>query len=102
MTSVSTTDKIKATTAKLTEILLAKNHDYGNSALSLPFLKPSVGTEFALLVRMGDKIARLKTLLNNHGGAKVDETIDDTLMDLAGYCVLLLVVRWDKDIDKEI
>ena len=95
---VSTSDKIKAVTEELTEILLAKNHDYGNSALSLPLLKPSIGTEWAILVRMGDKIARLKTLLNS-GGAKVQETIDDTVLDLAGYCVLFLVAR--RKVDNE-
>lgn len=90
--------QIREITDELTELLLAKNHDYGNAALQSPILMPRIGVEWAILVRLGDKIARLKNLLSG-AGAQVQESIDDTLMDMAGYCVLLMVVR--KQMKKE-
>lgn len=59
-----------------------KNHDYGDS-----FAK-SFG-EFGLVaavVRMSDKMERLKSLCK--GAALVDESVRDTLVDLACYAVM--------------
>ena len=47
----------------LGKVLAAKNADYGDSVAKAPRLAPGVTAEQALLVRMGDKINRLETLL---------------------------------------
>lgn len=69
------------------ELFKAKNSDYSNS-FSQQY------QEFGLLsavIRLSDKLNRLKSLLNKD--AQVNESIDDTLLDLAGYAVLTLVER---------
>jgi hypothetical protein len=74
-----------------------KNHDYGNS-----FNKSM--DEFgitAAVVRMSDKMERLKTLSKTD--AKVaDEKIEDTLLDLANYAVMtVMYLRGKKDGEAE-
>ena len=75
-----------------------KNHDYGDA------FSKSFG-EFGLLsavVRMSDKMERLKVLCR--GEARVDESICDTLIDLACYAVMTYVEmsrRIGFDMDKE-
>ena len=44
------------------------------------------------MVRANDKIRRLDNLLKN-GGDENDESVSDTIQDLAGYCILWLVER---------
>ena len=71
--------------AEMLQTFLKKNHDYGNS-----FAKTF--SEFGLVsavVRMNDKMERLKSLLQAQ--AKVDESVRDTLMDLANYSVMTLM-----------
>ena len=75
--------------AEMLQTFLKKNHDYGNS-----FAKTF--SEFGLVsavVRMNDKMERLKSLLQAQ--AKVDESVRDTLMDLANYSVMT-VMELDK------
>jgi hypothetical protein len=74
----------------MTDLLLSKNQDYGGSAWQVPTLAPSLDAGTAILVRMSDKIARLNKLLASGAEAQVAESIEDTLRDLAGYCVLYL------------
>lgn len=74
-------------------LLLKKNTDYGNSALQPPLLLPSLPAEKALLVRLSDKLARLANLMDKDDSAQVEESVDDTLMDMAGYITLILVER---------
>lgn len=53
-------------------------------------------TEKGLLVRMADKLARLSSLVGAKDGPQVkDESISDTLRDLANYCALLSNVMRD-------
>lgn len=68
-----------------------KNHDYGNA-----FNKgcDALGDEYAFC-RMWDKLSRLQTLikgiLNRDLSIEVqNETIDDTIADLANYCMMYL------------
>ena len=66
----------------------AKNADYGDSFARV---RREEG-QAAILVRLKDKLYRLETLL--HGAdRKVDESVDDTLLDLANYCIMELVER---------
>ena len=43
------------------------------------------------LIRMDDKMRRLETLQQAESKAQVDESIGDTLLDLAGYALLSYV-----------
>lgn len=73
-------------------LLVEKNRAYGDSIASEPLFAKGVNTETAIMVRANDKIKRLDNLLKN-GGTENDETIDDTIRDLAGYCILWLINR---------
>lgn len=67
----------------------AKNADYGNS-----FAKTREKYENAILIRLHDKFSRLEELLMSGRSPCVNnETVDDTLADLANYCILELVER---------
>lgn len=50
--------------------------------------------DFGVLVRMSDKLARLRNLYTTGNGADVrDESVEDTLMDIANYAVIMLAWR---------
>lgn len=71
---------------KMYEVYEKKNADYGDS-FSKTF------EEFGLTsaaVRLNDKMERFKKLIKQDAQVK-DETIKDTLLDLANYAVLTLV-----------
>lgn len=76
------------------EIMKRKNHDYSGYADD-PFSNFKsvllVGVEpiDGFLTRMMDKIARIKTLLKKGKLLVADESIKDTLADLANYAMLL-------------
>lgn len=76
----------QAITATMLDTYIRKNHDYGDS-FGEGF------KEFGLtsaVIRLGDKYRRLKSLCKD--SAKVnDESINDTLLDMANYAVMTLV-----------
>lgn len=73
----------------MTDIYKRKNHDYGDS-----FAKVREVVHNSVLVRLMDKLERLKTLMSNGEHPEViDEGIDDTLMDMANYCIMELIER---------
>lgn len=90
MTEVRKTGlKIGNACDKLKEILISKNQNYGNAALTPPPLA-DVSIQTGILVRLGDKFKRLQQL--THGEPdKVGESLKDTIQDIAGYCILYLV-----------
>lgn len=67
-------------------LLKKKNSDYGNS-FSIQFEKYGV---MSAMIRMDDKMRRLENLMKGTL-AQVDESIEDTLIDLVGYGTLALV-----------
>lgn len=78
--------------APIAELLKRKNTDYGNSY-------GESRSEFgpvAFLVRVNDKFARLKTL-TNHEAQVNDESIEDTIADIIGYCTLELRYRREEE-----
>lgn len=84
-------DKMK----KNLEVAKAKNRDYcGKKEGSDPFsnfkASPIVGVsvERGILVRMMDKMARISSLLDQEAQVK-DESIQDSLMDLSNYSLIL-------------
>lgn len=70
--------------------LVRKNLDYKSSAFTAPILLPQVSPFVAMCCRASDKIARLANLLSGHQAQVENESILDTLADLAGYSILLL------------
>jgi hypothetical protein len=70
------------------ETLVRKNRDYGGSVWRRPALCPSMPIESAILCRMSDKVSRLANLSGREHDAAVAESIDDTMIDLAGYAML--------------
>ena len=67
-----------------------KNQDYGDSYTKVRDIIPE-----SILVRLHDKLGRITQLmLNQKEGQKVkDESVTDTLRDLANYALLELVER---------
>lgn len=65
----------------------AKNADYGDSFGKLRQEFPD-----AILIRLTDKLERLKTLYSG-GKCAVDESIEDTLLDLANYAIMEVIER---------
>ena len=63
---------------------IKKNHDYGDS-FSRSFKKYGL---VAAMVRMEDKWNRLDNMASGVEQKVADETIRDTLLDLAGYCIM--------------
>ena len=73
----------------LHQLYLNKNSDYDDSYSIVRDIIPA-----SILVRLYDKLTRLKTLLLKNNVQKVkDESINDTLMDLSNYALLELVER---------
>ena len=73
---------------QLNETYKAKNADYGNS-----FAKIRQEYHNAILIRLMDKLERLKMLYSKEYINKVNESIDDTLIDLANYAIMEIVER---------
>lgn len=74
--------------AKLNDLYARKNHDYGDS-----FGKSY--DEYGMVmacIRLEDKLNRIKALIKNDQQVH-DESIEDTLMDLANYSIMTLVER---------
>lgn len=73
---------------------LKKNLAYGSSVFKKGVLTPELSADAAIRVRMSDKVGRLTTLLADPSKNQIsDESIDDTIMDLATYAFLLLIAR---------
>lgn len=85
--------KISKACGELSNLLKEKNRKYGNS-----FYKTV--DEFGnacIVIRLFDKINRIKTLLlGNEEDNMVGESVEDTLVDLAGYAILSKIYLNDK------
>ena len=74
--------------APVAELLQRKNTDYGNS---IDHTRREFGPT-AFLLRLDDKYNRIKTLTKQESQVN-DESIEDTLSDIIGYCTLELRFR---------
>lgn len=80
-------EQFMSITHDMAKTYAAKNHDYGNS------FEESLD-EFGLVasvVRLGDKMNRIKSLIKKEAQVK-DESIKDTLLDMANYAIM--TVMW--------
>lgn len=72
------------------ELFIKKNNDYGSSFEDFGFI--------GIIVRLNDKINRIKSLMNKSGTHEVEnEAIDDSVQDLYNYCVLGMMYKFKKD-----
>jgi anti-sigma28 factor (negative regulator of flagellin synthesis) len=80
-------DTFEKITNEMHELYLKKNHDYGNSfSKSLDDWGLQVSA-----IRLEDKMNRLKSLIKNGSFKVKDETIRDTLIDMANYSIMTLM-----------
>lgn len=76
---------------QMNEIHIRKNQDYGNSfENTMNEFGPVSG-----IIRLNDKMNRVKQLYKTGSQQVADEKIEDTLLDLANYAVMTLV--WMKN-----
>ena len=75
--------------AQIANTVISKQHDYGHDNI-LGF------GDKGLVVRMWDKVSRLKNLIWNGNGIAKHEPIQDTFTDIAGYAIigLMLERKW--------
>ena len=78
--------QIVAAIDKIKKLLLKKNDAYGDSALSPLSIFSSASAEDGIRQRIDDKLKRIKN------AGLVDAT-EDTLQDLAGYLILLMIAK---------
>ena len=83
--------KHEQVSGKLREIYIKKNHDYGNS------FEESINEfgSIAFVVRADDKMRRMKQLCKSEAQVK-DEAFEDTVRDMANYCIMFLMSREGK------
>ena len=82
-------DKVEAFTSivkEMTELYAKKNHDYGNS---FDEGCDKIGTGYPL-GRLLDKMNRLIACMGKEDEMQINESIEDTLKDLACYSVMTL------------
>jgi len=77
---------------RLTKTYKNKNKDYGDS-----FVETRKEFDNAILIRLTDKFSRLKTLIKNQNQMVKDESLIDTLLDMANYCIMEVM-----EIEKEV
>jgi hypothetical protein len=82
-------------TAAMLTITRAKNADYTGTGDN-PFANFSrveamgiCSTEQGFLTRMSDKLSRLASYCQRGELSVKDESVEDTLLDLANYCILM-------------
>ena len=77
----------KAICDELNSLYERKNHDYGDS-----FHQTFTEEGMAMArIRLGDKLARFKSLTKSGVQEVKDESIRDTLMDLANYAIMTIL-----------
>lgn len=84
-TTSDSQDQITTVCDALKNLLIDKNKKYGDSALNPVRIFSNASTVEQLLVRIDDKLSRLKS------GAGLLANDEDVVMDLMGYLVLLKI-----------
>ena len=79
--------EFKDTVDKMTDIFISKNHDYGDSfSESVKELGPIAG--FTVIMH---KFNRLKNIIKGTHPLVEGESMEDTLLDMANYCIMLKI-----------
>ena len=85
---MSKIDRHREICNQLNKIYEKKNHDYGDS-FGNTYEKLGI---ISAVTRIADKYNRLCSLATKEAEVE-DETIEDTLMDMANYCIMTLIER---------
>lgn len=83
-------DKVKQfmdITDSLSKLYENKNHDYGDS-FGISFKKYG---KISALTRISDKFNRFESLMLGKEQKVQDEKVEDTLKDMASYCIMTLI-----------
>lgn len=83
---------------QLSRVLVSKQLDYGPGNIN----NAPGGAMNGILVRMNDKMERLKNLTYHSEGDPLNESIHDSLVDIANYAVIAMMVRngsWPKNLE---
>lgn len=80
---------------KLHETYISKNADYGDS-FGQSIRKYG---NIAGLTRISDKFNRIENLILNGNMQVTDEALEDSLLDLSNYCVMLVMELNNEPID---
>jgi len=92
---MSRVNDIERITAEVCDMLIQKNQDYGDSALNPINIFSQGNAVDSLNARIDDKLARIRNV------GLSDET-EDTLFDLIGYLILLIIAKEDEEKLEEI
>lgn len=77
-------EDVKAILKNMLETFIVKNDNYGNS-VEVSLAKYGL---IASLTRISDKFNRAENLILNNKNGTTDESLYDTLIDMANYCVM--------------
>lgn len=80
-------EKHKKICDELNSLYAKKNHDYGDS-FHISFEEEGMAMP---RIRIGDKFNRFKTLSRNNKQEINDESLRDTLIDLANYAIMTVL-----------
>mgnify|MGYP003128766634 FL=1 len=83
---MNTKDKLRKKCDEVKSLLIDKNEAYGDSAIIPSNIFSKLSATEALKARIDDKLNRIQ----NKG---IYDNTEDTLMDLAGYLILLMVAK---------
>jgi len=87
--------KFRSIVEAMTEKYVAKNHDYGNSfSESIQEFGGRMGMVVGFAPIM-HKFNRAKNIIKGTEALVIDETVHDTLLDMANYCIML-AMEYDK------
>lgn len=86
---MTNTEKHQEIIDGLHDVYIRKNADYGNSATDT-FARFGM---VAYVVRLYDKMNRITSLTKSQGQGRLvpDESIEDTLLDMANYCIMAVM-----------
>lgn len=93
MNKMNNVEKFKQISSQICKLYEAKNAAYGNS-FSATFEKLGL---ISAVTRISDKYNRLCNLATNPDIDNLGESIDDTLRDMAAYCIMTLIELRDND-----
>lgn len=93
---MSNVEMHRAICSALTELYERKNHDYGDS-FHVSYVEEGMAMP---RIRLGDKFNRFKTLTRTDKVLVGDESIRDTLIDLANYAIMTLIEMEREQYDK--
>ena len=89
---MNTSEKIEIVCNNMAQFLIAKNVAYGDSALNPVRIFSKADSVEQIKIRIDDKLIRL---MQGHEFGR-----DDTVKDLCGYLILLMVTEMKEEVEK--